>query len=137
MPIAGADILRRAAERQPPKKAAQLRAIAGRWSALGPDPEQALHLVESMAEGASLPVLQRNLANRATQLRRLIRLREAAEAFQRKEGRPPPNLESLVGYDGLETIPADPMKDGFIIDDSGQVRVKPPNLDRIRTPGEQ
>jgi len=136
-PVAGAEVLRRAADHQPPKKGAQLRAIAGRWSALGPDPEQALRLVESMAQGASLPVLKRNLANRADQLRCLIRLRKAAEAFRAQEGRPPPDLESLVGYAGLEAIPADPMKDGFVIDESGQVRVKPPNLDRIRTPGEQ
>ncbi|MFA9459358.1 hypothetical protein [Thiohalorhabdus methylotrophus] len=135
-PIAGAQILQEAADRSPPKKAIGLRAIAGRWSALGKDPEEALRLVESMAQGSSSGPLRRNLGIRAKQLRGLIQLRKAADAFRKEVGHPPPDLEALVGYANLTEVPEDPMGEGFIIDKSGRVRVQPPNLDRVRTPEE-
>lgn len=136
-PMAGARILREAAARKPPKQAARLRAIAGRWTAFGQDPREALDMVESMVKGATLGALQRNLERRAEQLRRLIRLQEAAKVYREEHGRPPPRLQALVGYAGLEAVPRDPMKDGFIIDESGRVRIKSPNLDRVRTPEER
>ncbi|HKJ88076.1 MAG TPA: hypothetical protein VKA48_06175, partial [Gammaproteobacteria bacterium] len=136
-PIPAARILRKAADRTPPKKAVGLRAIAGRWSALGKDPRQALKVVESMARGTSSAPLRHNLARRAAQLRRLIRLREAARAYQQEVGHPPTDLQALVGHAGLKKIPKDPMGDGYIIDDAGQVKVRPPNLDRVRTPQER
>lgn len=136
-PIRGAELLRQAAERSAPRKAAQLQAVAGRWSALGRDPRQALKMVESMARGTKLKPLQRNLKRRARQLKGLLRLREAAQAFEREKGRPPQEIGELLGHAGLASLPKDPTGDGYIVDDSGQVRVRPPDLDRLPSPEEQ
>ncbi len=136
-PIAGARILNVAAERAGPRRAAGLRAMAGRWSALGRSPQRALEMVKAMAQGAASGPLRRNLDKRAQQLRGLIRLRKAARVFREQKGIPPADLETLEGYGGLEEIPIDPTGDGYIVDESGQIRVRPPNFDRIRTPGER
>jgi len=133
-PIAGAQILQKVAERSSPKRAAQLRAVAGRWSALGHSPERALELVQAMTKGVPAGPLRRNLDQRAAQLRGLIQLREANRAFQRQKEHPPPDLEALVGFAGLKGIPQDPTGEGFILDEEGRVRVRPPNFEKVQTP---
>lgn len=138
-PVAGARILRRAADRRGPERAARLRAMAGRWAALGREPEQALELVTAMAKGVGSvgsKALRRNLKMRAQQLRRLIRLREAAAAYRKAEGQDPPSVEALAGHGPLEAVPEDPTGDGYIVDEDGEVHVRPPNFDRVRTPSE-
>lgn len=136
-PIGGARILERSAERAQPRQASALRAMAGRWSALGSSPKRALEMVEAMAQGATSGPLRRNLNRRAAQLRGLIQLKEAAEAYRAQHGKAPADLEALVGYADLKAIPEDPTGDGYIVDESGKVRVQPPNFERVRTPGER
>jgi len=134
-PNSAAHILKEAADRSPPSRGIKLEAMAGRWSALGKDPQQALQIIRGMRQGTSSPALRRNLEMREEQLQGLIRLQAAARAYTRKQGEEPPTLQSLVGFAGLDKIPDDPMGDGYSLDNNDQVRITPPNFNRVRTPG--
>ncbi|MFP4561477.1 MAG: hypothetical protein ACLFQ3_09145 [Thiohalorhabdus sp.] len=119
-------ILRDAAMRAPAANREKLLASAVRWRALGREPGEALRIVRAMVEGTPEGDLRRNLRARQTQLEGLLKLRDAAEAFRKEEGRGPRSLKELVGYGGLQALPEDPFKDGYTLNDAGKVVITPP-----------
>lgn len=125
-PEEAASFMREAAERAPPRTRQGLLATAGRWVALGDRPEEALKTIQTMVEATRKGPLRRNLALRARQLKGLMALRRAAEAFQKTKGHPPEALEQLIGFGDLQSIPTDPLQDGYVISDEGKVVIKPP-----------
>jgi hypothetical protein len=125
-PGEAAPILGQAASRASPRNRETLMALAAQWTSLGYQPEQALKVVRRLAAGAGSGPLKRHLARRAEQLRGLIRLREAAAAFQAAEGRPPESFEELVGHGGLQRVPEDPLGEGYRLNARGEISIKPP-----------
>lgn len=125
-PEEGARFLRQAAPRSAPGNRKSLLALAGRWTALGADPGEALEIIQGMIRSTRQGPLRRNLQKRADQLRALLTLRAAARDFRKARGSPPERLEQLAGFGGLEALPTDPMGDGFTLNDQGRVIIRPP-----------
>lgn len=125
-PEEGAAFLREAAKRASPRNRQSLLAMAGRWIALDDRPKEALKIIKGMAQSNKKGPLRRNLALRAEQLKGLLALRKASNAYRKAKGRAPERLEQLVGFGGLDRIPKDPMQDGYIVNNQGQVVIRPP-----------
>lgn len=124
-PSKGALVLRKAANRVA-RRGPYLKALAAHWSALGHDPKEALRLIRVMQESTRSKRLWLRLRKREEQLEGLIRLRKAAEAYRETHGKPPASFKDLIGHGGLESVPNDPLGEGFVLKSDGSIRIQPP-----------
>lgn len=108
-----------AAQRNP-RNAAALRAMAAKWYERGDDPQVAMNILESMHEQSLDENFRRLLAARMARLSGLIALRKAAEDFRVRNGQGPRRLSELIGYGGLQNLPIDPLKLGYVLPVNGQ-----------------
>lgn len=125
-PESGAHYILKAADRTSNPQKAGLRSLAGRWISLGTRPQEALKMVQAMAESTRHRQLKRDLDKRQDQLRGLIRLQEAERSYRQKTGQSPDTLPDLIGFAGLKEIPEDPFKRGYQLDTDGHVIITPP-----------
>lgn len=103
-----------------PANAPALRAMAAKWYERGDDPRIALNMLEAMYQQSRDDNFRRLLQARMGRLTGLLALRRAAESFQVEHGRPAPSLEALVGYAGLERVPEDPLRLGYVLSAEGK-----------------
>lgn len=93
--------------------------FAARWLDKSDDLGLAIAVVESMAKQAKRKDFRDYLLQRVQRLRGLLSLRQAANAFQLKTGRPLQSLEQLVAAGMIVEIPADPFGVGYALDSRG------------------
>ncbi|MDR1368035.1 MAG: hypothetical protein LBJ76_04895 [Candidatus Accumulibacter sp.] len=119
-PIAASEWLRRRAIRLPNAEERQLlENFAARWLDRANDLKLAVAVVESMAKQARRKDFREYLNLRARRLRDLISLREAANAFLKKNGHSAKSLGQLVSEGFIPTIPTDPLGAGFKLGSDG------------------
>lgn len=118
-PVSGAKSVELAARRSPPINRAYFTALAARWSEQGDDPRVAIGMIRAMAEYTRDNDLKRHLEARMMRMEGLAALRDAAKAFQEKNGRPAARLEELVGDGLLSALPRDPLGAGYALDEQG------------------
>ncbi len=107
---------RRAADEQ---NRISLSRIASRWAERGQDARDALRMVEAMIQQARGLALKRYLEQRATRLRGLIQLQEAAHAYRDQTGKAPSSLDDLLRANLIKQVPADPQGRGYALDAQG------------------
>lgn len=107
-----------AAQRHP-KNAAALRDMAAKWYERGDDPRIAIGILKAMHDQSRDESFRRLLEARLQRLKGLLALREAAADFRAQRGRSPEILAQLVGFAGLNSIPSDPLKLGYLLDAKG------------------
>lgn len=98
-----------------------LQNMAARWAERGYDLGTAARVVEAMAKSSPPGGFRRYLDARATRLKLLIQLREAAERFRAGKGRAPVRVEELVAEGYLRAIPQDPLQMGFAVGSDGNI----------------
>ncbi len=120
--VGAAEWLRAAAEKLPDEdERLIMQNLAARWMDRAQDLDLAIRVVDAMAEQAKRKDFRAYLQQRAARLRSLKNLREAAERFRERFGRPPAKLRELVEYGLIPTIPADPFGFGFDLDKQGRI----------------
>lgn len=97
-----------------------LRAMAAKWYERGDDPQVALNILKTMHDQSRDENFRLLLLARMARLDGLLALRKAAEEFRVRNGSGARELQELVGYGGLQAIPADPMKLGYVLSPEGQ-----------------
>lgn len=108
-----------AAQRSNEVNAVALRAMAARWYEGGEDPDLARRLIEAMLAETQDASLRLQLQVRLMRLEGLMALRVAHADFLARHGRAPVVLEDLIGYGGLQAVPADPLRMGYLLDERG------------------
>lgn len=107
------------AERNP-VNAAALRDMAAKWYERGDDPQLALNILKAMHEQSRDENFRRLLQARMVRLEGLQALRTAAAAYRSEHGVPPPRLDELLGYGGLQALPQDPLQLGYALSAEGE-----------------
>lgn len=118
-PVLGARTLQIAADRAPANYREALIAMSARWYEKGDDPKVAINVISAMIKSTRDKEVKRNLEMRLARMQSLVRLREVAKTFVAKYKHPPQKLEDLVGPDLLDTLPVDPLGQGFVLDATG------------------
>ena len=120
--VGAAEWLRTAAEKLPDdEERLIMQNLAARWMDRAQDLDLAIRVVDAMAEQAKRKDFRAYLQQRVARLRSLRDLREAAERFRERFGRPPAKLRELVEYGLVPAIPADPFGFGFDLDKQGRI----------------
>ena len=120
--VGAAEWLRAAAEKLPDEdERLIMQNLAARWMDRAQDLDLAIRVVDAMAEQAKRKDFRAYLQQRVARLRSLRDLREAAERFRERFGRPPAKLRELVEYGLVPAIPADPFGFGFDLDKQGRI----------------
>lgn len=114
------------------RNAPALRAMAAAWYERGDDPVVAMKIIEGMYEESRDENFRALLAARYQRLQGLQALRLAAQNYQESHNDGvPQQLEQLVGYGGLQQLPHDPLKLGYVLDAGG----KPQLADHVKQQG--
>lgn len=111
--------LRAAAAKLPDDERLVMENFAARWLDKADDLGLAITVVEAMAKQAKRKDFRNYLLQRAQRLRDLLALRQAASAFQQKNGRPLESIEQLVGAGLMTEQPVDPFGAGYALDSDG------------------
>lgn len=93
--------------------------FAARWLDKANDLGLAIAVVDSMAKQAKRKDFRNYLQQRAQRLRDLLALRQAVEAYQKKNGQLPQKLDQLVSAGLIGKLPVDPFGIGYSLDDRG------------------
>lgn len=124
-PIAAAEWLRQAADRLPEgNDKLAMQNYAARWVEQGRDLDNAIGVVAAMAKQARRADFRHYLELRVTRMQNLKLLRQQADVFQRKTGRPLRDVHELVGAGLLRSVPADPFNFGYDVDAKGVVTLR-------------
>jgi len=126
-PVAGAKIIRIAAERSPPGNREALTAMSARWAEKGDDPRTAIVMIEALAKNTRHQELKKHLEARLERMKGLAELRDSAKVFAEKQGRPLRRLEELVEVGVLKALPNDPLGEGYTIDSQGTPMMAKPS----------
>ncbi len=124
-PVEGAKSMQIAADRSVGVNKDSLTDTAARWYEKGDDPRTALGMITTLAQNTRNEGLKQHLLVRAERMKNLGALRDAATAYQQKNGSPPENLDKLVQEGFLPALPADPLGQGFTLDAKGVPIVAP------------
>lgn len=96
-----------------------LQNVAAKWLEKGYSTATAAAMVEAMASSAPAGNFRRYLQLRAKRLQHLARLRDLAESYKARRGRPLTRIGDLVGAGLIDAIPDDPLGEGFSVDRDG------------------
>lgn len=121
--------LRQAAEHLPEgDERLQMENLAAIWLDKAQDLSLAIRVVEGMAQQAKRSDFRRYLKTRAQRLRALQTVRDAANRYMARFGRPLARPDELVEAGMLTALPADPFGFGFDMDRQGRIvlRNSPP-----------
>jgi hypothetical protein len=119
-PVKGADILMKAAARLSGSNKEGLTTMASQWYEKGNDPQVAINLINSLMKSTRDKQMKEYLKNRKGRVEGLIRLRDAAKLFEKKNNHPPRDINDLVGPGLLNELPKDPIGLGYTLDDNGK-----------------
>lgn len=118
--LAAAQWLREAATRLPdPQERLIMENFAARFAERSQDLRLAIGIVDAMAANTRRQDFAKYLRLRSDRLRMLLSLREAAETFVRRHGRPIVALDELVAARLIPEVPKDPLGAGFSVNDAG------------------
>jgi hypothetical protein len=124
-PAEGAKSLQIAADRSVGVNKDSLTDTAARWYEKGDDPRAAVGMITTLAQNTRNEGLKKYLLQRAERMKNLGALRDAATAYQQKNGSAPDSLDKLVQEGFLSALPSDPLGQGFILDAKGVPIVAP------------
>lgn len=124
-PVEGAKSMQIAADRSDGVNKDSLTDTAARWYEKGDDPRAALGMITTLAQNTRNDGLKQHLLQRAERMRNLGALRDAAAAYQQKNGNAADSLDKLVQQGFLPALPIDPLGQGFTLDAKGVPIVAP------------
>lgn len=100
--------------------------IASKWYERIEDATVAERTIAALIASTRDAGLREHLQKRIVRVRQLASLRNAAERYRQQQGKPPATLQSLVETGVLQTLPEDPLGEGFRIE-NGTVVVNRPS----------
>lgn len=108
----------------------QMENLAAIWIDKSDDTDLAIRVVEAIAKQANRPDFRRYLELRVTRLRMLRDLRQAADDYEKLNGRKADSLQDLLNSRVIQEVPKIPFGFGFTINSQGKVVVMdlPPSL---------
>lgn len=118
--LSAARWLRDAAVHLPdPQERLTLENLAARWAERSQDLKTAIQIVDAMAANAQRGDFAKYLRMRSDRMRMLLTLRDAAETYRAKLGRPITSIDDLMTARLIPELPRDPLGIGFTVNSEG------------------
>lgn len=100
--------------------------IASKWYERLDDPKLAEQTIQALIASTRDAALREHLQKRVVRVRQLAQLRAAAQIYRERFGRPLTTPQELLQSDLIQSLPQDPLGDGFRIE-NGTVVVNRPS----------